>query len=129
MMGGFIWDWVDQSRITEYTKAARGTIMLMKTHIRVCVLIRWTVNILVTAMTGAANKKDSNFCINGLVSPDRDVQPELYEVKYVYQNFHFTINENDKHSVSIYNESNFTNLNEYDCKWELPRTERLLIRE
>ena len=57
MMGGFIWDWVDQSRITEYTKAARGTIMLMKTHIRVCMLIRWTVNILVTAMTGAANKR------------------------------------------------------------------------
>ena len=38
-------------------KAARGTIMLMKTHIRVCMLIRWTVNILVTAMTGAANKR------------------------------------------------------------------------
>ena len=62
-----------------------------------------------------------SFCVNGLVSPDRDVQPELYEVKYQYQNFWFTAEENEilNGYVNIYNESSFTNLNEYDVTWEL----------
>lgn len=62
-----------------------------------------------------------SFCVNGLVSPDRDVQPELYEVKYQYQNFWFTADENEilNGYVSIYNESSFSNLNEYDVTWQL----------
>ncbi|WP_050699080.1 beta-galactosidase small subunit-related protein [Anaeromassilibacillus senegalensis] len=62
-----------------------------------------------------------NFCVNGLVSPDRDPQPELYEVKYQYQNYWMTASDNEiaNRKINVYNESNFTNLNEYDVKWEL----------
>ena len=64
---------------------------------------------------------DHDFCQNGLVSPDRDVQPELYEVKYQYQNFWFKSTEEEisNRVVNVYNENNFTNLNNYDVIWEL----------
>lgn len=76
-----------------------------------------------------------SFCANGLVSPDRQPQPELYEVKYQYQSFWFkettiyeqqqmengwTTDENLKNGeVVVYNENNFTNLNEYNVNWSL----------
>lgn len=64
---------------------------------------------------------DADFCTNGLISADRDVQPELYEVKYQYQSFWFTASENQivGKNVSVYNENNFKNLNEYDIVWQL----------
>ncbi|RPF42026.1 concanavalin A-like lectin/glucanase superfamily protein [Hydrogenoanaerobacterium saccharovorans] len=69
---------------------------------------------------GDANN-DNNFCVNGLVSPDRDPQPELYEVKYQYQNFWMTATEDDirNRRVYVFNENNFANLNEYNFEWEL----------
>ena len=69
-----------------------------------------------------------SFCVNGLVSPDRDVQPELYEVKYQYQNFWFTAEESEilNGYVNIYNESSFTNLNEYDVTWELVEDDKVV---
>ena len=64
---------------------------------------------------------DNSFCVNGLVSPDRDVQPELYEVKYQYQSVWFTATEEQlqKQEISVYNENNFLNLNTFDVKWSL----------
>ena len=64
---------------------------------------------------------DNSFCENGLVSPDRTPQPELEEVKYQYQNFWFTADASQiaNREVSVYNESNFTNLDEYDVEWAL----------
>lgn len=64
---------------------------------------------------------DGNFCQNGLVGPDRSVQDELYEVKYVYQKYWFTADTIDlqKHLVSLYNESMETDIAEYEVKYEL----------
>lgn len=64
---------------------------------------------------------DNSFCVNGLVSPDRDVQPELYEVKYQYQSVWFTATEEQlqKQEISVYNENNFLNLNNFDVTWSL----------
>ena len=64
---------------------------------------------------------DNSFCQNGLVSPDRTPQPELSEVKYQYQNFWFSadVNQLNNREVSVYNESNFTNLNEYNVSYQL----------
>ena len=64
---------------------------------------------------------DNSFCQNGLVSPDRDPQPEIAEVKYQYQNFWFSATEDEiaNRKVNVYNENNFVNLNAYDVKWEL----------
>ncbi len=67
------------------------------------------------------NPNDNSFCQNGLISPDRTPQPELAEVKYQYQNFWFTADAsqiNDR-KISVYNENNFANLNEFDVEWTL----------
>ena len=63
-----------------------------------------------------------NFCMNGLVSPDRDPQPELAEIKYQYQKFWFdetTDNDLANGYVRVFNESSFDNLNKFDLTWEL----------
>lgn len=65
---------------------------------------------------------DGSFCVNGLVSPDRDVQPELYQVKYIYQSVWFTAEEKSlaiNGKVDVYNENNFVNLNDFDVVWTL----------
>ena len=58
-----------------------------------------------------------NFCQNGLVFPDRTPQPELLEVKKVYQGGEMEWKGNNV--VSIKNENLFTNLSEYTFKWIL----------
>lgn len=64
---------------------------------------------------------DQNFCQNGLVNPDRSVQDELYEVKYVYQKFWFDADTIDlqNHKVSVHNESSVTDLSAYEVSYEL----------
>lgn len=64
---------------------------------------------------------DNSFCVNGLVSPDRDVQPELYEVKYQYQSVWFTADDSRLlgETIDVYNENNFLNLNDFDVTWTL----------
>ena len=64
---------------------------------------------------------DNSFCENGLISPDRTPQPELMEVKYQYQNLWFNaeVADLDVRKVNVYNENNFTNLNEYEVTWSL----------
>lgn len=120
MLGGFIWDWVDQSRLvalpsgkydyyaedfahkTLYAEEAKGKYYAYGGD--------WK-----------DQPNDGSFCVNGLVSPDRDVQPELNEVKYVYQNFWFTATEENlsQGKINVYNESSFDNLNQYDVVWKL----------
>jgi beta-galactosidase len=62
--GGFIWDWVDQG-IRKKGKNGKEFY----------------------AYGGDFGDKpnDDNFCTNGLVSPDRELHPGIYEVKHSYQ--------------------------------------------
>lgn len=60
----------------------------------------------------------SNFCANGLLLPDKTIEPELYEVKKVYQNADILLVDNNG-IVSIENKSLFTNFSQYDLYWEL----------
>ncbi|MCI9079462.1 MAG: DUF4981 domain-containing protein [Lachnospiraceae bacterium] len=65
------------------------------------------------------NPNNKNFCANGLVSADRTVQPELEQVKYIYQ----TVGIEDagimEGKVKLSNKYLFTNLNAFDASWEL----------
>lgn len=58
-----------------------------------------------------------NFGQNGMVFPDRTPQPELLEVKKVYQNGN--IEWKGDNTITVTNENLFTNLNEYDFVWSL----------
>lgn len=65
------------------------------------------------------NPNNKNFCANGLVSADRTVQPELEQVKYIYQNVGIEDLDILNGKVKISNKFLFTNLNQYQASWEL----------
>lgn len=119
LMGGFIWDWVDQSRkvaIKEGDWNYYGTEGAKASGL----------NDLDGYYLGYGGDwgdrgSDKNFCMNGLVSADRDPQPELKEVKYQYQNFWFTSTEEKLtgQEIQVKNEALSDQLSAYDVTWEL----------
>ncbi|MRX69548.1 beta-galactosidase [Flavobacterium resistens] len=97
MQGGFIWDWVDQGI---KTKDANG-----KTF--------WAYG----GDLGASKlQNDENGCADGVIFSNRTPKPALSEIKKVYQNIHFELNESDLTVTNLYN---FTNLSDFNFKWEL----------
>ena len=65
------------------------------------------------------NPNNKNFCANGLLSADRTVQPEIMEVKKLYQNIGITNRDIRNGKVNISNKYLFTNLNTFRGTWEL----------
>lgn len=100
MQGGFIWDWVDQGILT---KNQGG-----KSY--------WAYG---GDLGGAELQNDNNFCLNGIVNPDRTPHPALYETKKVYQYIKFKIKNKEEGEVEIKNLYDFTNLNTFDFSWQL----------
>lgn len=62
---------------------------------------------------------DKNFCINGIVMPDRKPNPALYEVKKVYQNIKVYPIDLSHGKIKIHNKYQFINLDFFDILWEL----------
>ena len=62
-----------------------------------------------------------SYSLNGLVSCDRDIQPELYEVKKQYQSIWFVATSKQIYNeqVSVYNEYNFIDLSNFAVEWIL----------
>ncbi len=56
---------------------------------------------------------DGNFCINGLISPDRQPNPHLWEVKKVHQNIKLTAEDLRAGKFRVKNKFLFTNTNEF----------------
>lgn len=65
LQGGFIWDWVDQGLETQ------------KNGQKI-----WAFG---GDFGASGTPSDLNFCINGLVQPDRRASPHLFEAKKVMQ--------------------------------------------
>ena len=66
--------------------------------------------------------KETNFCVCGIISADKDPQPEYYEVRYQYQNFWFdrtSSSDLETETVKVYNESSSDNLNKFDVLYEV----------
>ena len=64
---------------------------------------------------------DGNFCINGLIQPDRHPSPHLWEVKKVYQHVKVHAAEPAAGRVRVENKYYFTNLDEFEATWVLRR--------
>jgi beta-galactosidase len=98
--GGFIWDWVDQGlRETD----ADGTPY-------------WSYG----GDYGPAGVPSSgNFCINGIVFPDRTVQPAYWEVKRVYQHVDFSGADTNRGYIELRNNYNFVTLDRFDLEWSV----------
>jgi beta-galactosidase len=96
MQGGFIWDWVDQGL---QLKRPDGSTY-------------WDY----------FNYLDGANAGDGLVNPDRTPQPELNEVKKVYQYVKFempdTLRQGQK-LVTLRNNYDFLSLNNFDLSWSL----------
>lgn len=119
MMGGFIWDWVDQSRKVAIGKDDWNYYALEDAH--TSGLYDLDGYFLGYGGDWGDAGWDENFCQNGLVSADRDPQPELKEVKYQYQDFWFTSTEEKLtgQEIQVRNEGISEKLSDYDVTWEL----------
>lgn len=60
-----------------------------------------------------------NFCVNGLVTADRRDTAKLQEVKYLYQSIWADVVDAKAGKVTIRNEYDFINLDNFTCDWEL----------
>lgn len=99
LQGGFIWDWVDQS--LEYTNSNGVKYWAYGKDFHPDL------------------PSDGNFLNNGLVNPNREPHPHLFEVKKVYQPVKFKAQDLAKAKFSITNKFTFSNLNTYDLQWQL----------
>ena len=100
LQGGFIWDWVDQGIATK-TEDGRDY---------------WAYG---GDLGGMDYQNDVNFCLNGVVNPDRSAHPSLYEVKKVYQYVKFESKNAKTGEIVIKNKYDFINLNKFDFSWKL----------
>lgn len=119
MMGGFIWDWVDQSRKVAIGEEDWNYYGTKDAH--TSGLYDLDGYFLGYGGDWGDAGYDENFCQNGLVSADRDPQPELKEVKYQYQNFWFTSTQEKLtgQEIQVRNEGISEKLSDYDVTWEL----------
>ncbi len=100
LAGGFIWDWVDQGLLEHDDDGNRY----------------WTYG----GDYGPADVPSSgNFNFNGVVFPDRRVQPAYWEVKHVYQHVDFNAVNLTSGQVRLDNNYDFTNLSEFSLRWEI----------
>ncbi|MCW8849621.1 MAG: DUF4981 domain-containing protein [Melioribacteraceae bacterium] len=100
LQGGFIWDWVDQG-LTK--KDENGEVF-------------WAYG---SDYGSEGTPSDNNFCINGVVFPDRGIKPHSLEVKHVYQNVGFTADDLTKGELTITNKFRFTNLSKYSFNYKI----------
>ncbi|MFT4143907.1 MAG: glycoside hydrolase family 2 TIM barrel-domain containing protein [Mobilitalea sp.] len=122
MLGGFIWDWVEQARVKEIKKKS-GWNYYSEDYAH-SNLYTVEMNNKYFGYGGDFDDviNDTTTGCDGLVSPDRTPQPELYEVKYQYQSVWFSAESDSKlleGKVKVYNEYNFKNLKDFDIKWNL----------
>jgi beta-galactosidase len=105
LQGGFIWDWVDQG-IRQATDDGEV----------------WF------AYGGdfGDEPNDGNFCINGLVWPDREPQPGLWEYKKVLEPVRVEPVDLAAGEVRIVNRHHFSSLSGLDILWSLSADDRVL---
>jgi len=100
LQGGCIWDWVDQGLLTTNEEGSKY----------------WAYGGDFGPDTVCS---DGNFCINGLINPDRTVKPGIYEVKKVYQNIGFKPVNLRLGKVEIQNKYTFSNLSDFTIEWNI----------
>ncbi|MFX1480019.1 MAG: glycoside hydrolase family 2 TIM barrel-domain containing protein, partial [Promethearchaeota archaeon] len=98
VIGGFIWDFIDQGlrKTSDDGKEFWGY-----------------------GGDFGDTQNDGNFCINGIILPDRTPNPALYEVKKVYQNIKVIPINLIKSEIKILNKYYFKTLDFSEAIWEL----------
>jgi beta-galactosidase len=100
LQGGFIWDWVDQT--------------LYKTNADGIEIFAYGGDF------GESPRPDSdNFLANGLIQPDRTLNPHAWEVKKVYQPLSFAVVDEQALAFSLWNRHNFLTADKFQIRWRL----------
>lgn len=96
--GGFIWDWIDQGLVKIDSSGNEYY-----------------------AYGGDFGDKinDGDFCINGVIFPDRTPKPAMYEVKKVIQPAEITVSNIESLTFSILNRQIFSDLSIYSAEWNI----------
>lgn len=98
LQGGYIWDFVDQG-IRDYRNGR-----------------------MIYAYGGDFGHllpSDNNFNCNGLLSPDRNPNPQMHEVRMIHQSIWTTPVNLEKGEINIFNENFFINLDNVYLEWSL----------
>lgn len=98
LVGGFVWDWVDQALWKNPKDPSSG---------------------FVYGGDFGDYPNGNNFCINGLIGVDRIPHPHYYELQKVYQPVLFKLIRRNPLTIEITNRELTTNLNEYDLRYNL----------
>lgn len=93
--GGYIWDWVDQGLIKSDVKYG---------------------NVWSYGGDFGDTINSNNFCLNGIVFPDRSPKPAMKTIKYIQQPIQFRL---EKNKLSITNEYLFQTINLKNIQWSV----------
>jgi len=111
MQGGFIWDWADQSIRLPIDGGVAG------------LPLAEGADPATTYFSYGGDwgdyLNDGAFAVNGLVLPDRTVQPELLSVAAVYAPVELVDADLESGRVRLRNEYLFTDLSELDATWSV----------
>ena len=113
LQGGFDWDFVDQALHRNIVKPM--SILPYKMNNEELRKIEYCYG-------GDYNKydpSDNNFNCNGIIGPDRQMNPHAYEVAYQYQNIWAKMVNAETGEVSVHNENYFRDLSNYALAWSL----------
>ena len=113
LQGGFDWDFVDQALHRNIVKPM--SILPYKMNNEELRKIEYCYG-------GDYNKydpSDNNFNCNGIIGPDRQMNPHAYEVAYQYQNIWTKMVNAETGEVSVHNENFFRDLSNYALAWRL----------
>ena len=96
--GGYIWDFVDQGLRDKSPVTGKEIFTFGGDY-------------------GKYPASDYNFNCNGIIAPDRRLNPHAYEVQYCYQNVWITDKGLKEGKFEIYNENFFKTLDDLELQW------------
>ena len=96
--GGYIWDFVDQGMRDKSPITGREIFTYGGDY-------------------GKYPASDYNFNCNGIIAPDRRLNPHAYEVQYFYQNVWVTEKDLKNGEFEVYNENFFKTLDDLELVW------------
>ncbi|WP_100844888.1 glycoside hydrolase family 2 TIM barrel-domain containing protein [Flavobacterium sp. 5] len=126
LIGGCIWDWVDQAVNRPIPVGGDSNSLLDKKS------TKGTVPVAYQKVNSVINPKDIfyyggdfgdtptdlDFCDNGLTTPDRRETAKLIELKKVYQYIKIRALDSKNGKIEIENKYDFTNLDGFTISWE-----------
>ena len=114
LQGGFIWDFVDQAL---HRKPGKLMSLNVDEHTPYSQLLG--IEYCYGGDYNTYDGSDNNFNCNGIIGPDRQLNPHAYEVAYQYQDIWVTPVDLKKGVVEVYNEYFFRNLSNYKLVWNV----------